>query len=226
MKKLKIEVLYEDNHLIAVNKPGGMLVHGDETGDHTLAEWVKGYIKHKYEKPGDVFLGVIHRLDRPVSGVTIFARTSKALSRMNGLMRDRKINKTYWALTDQRPPQLEGKLENFLWKDRDKNLTKVIRRPRKDSKKAILEYQMKAEVNHISWLEVTPLTGRPHQIRVQLGSIGCPIVGDKKYGYTKTSQDRSICLHCASMAFEHPIKKEPIQIKAPMPTTGAWTMFR
>ena len=224
-KEIHIQVIYEDNHLIAVNKPAGVLVHGDETGDFTLADAVKGYIKDRYDKPGDVFLGVIHRLDRPVSGVVLFARTSKGLSRMNKLFQDRKVSKQYLAIVNKKPEPLEGKLTNFLVKDSKKNVARVHKSERKGGKKSITEYKLKAGLNGYFLLEVNPITGRPHQIRIQLSNHGCPIVGDLKYGYSRPTQNRSICLHCNSLSFEHPIKKVAVTIEADMPTKEYWSFF-
>lgn len=227
---MNLKVLFEDNHLIAVNKPPGMLIHGDNTGDPTVADAVKAYIKKKYKKPGDVFLGVIHRLDRPVSGVTIFARTTKGLQRMNKIFATREVEKTYWAITEQRPPELSGRLECYLWKDREKNKTKVLKgqsRRYPDAKKAVLEYELLGELNSHCLLKVSLETGRSHQIRAQLADMGCQIVGDLKYGFPKPNHDKSIDLHCRSLAFVHPVKKEPVVIKAQPPTQGwaRWDWF-
>ena len=225
---MSLQVLFEDNHFIAVNKPGGILVHADETGDQTLVDWVKYYIKTRYNKPGAVFLGVIHRIDRPVSGVVIFARTSKGLERMNKVFRERKIKKTYLAITHERPKELTGRLENYLWKDRSKNKTKVLERPSRrypDAKKAILEYELQGDLNHHSLLKVNPITGRSHQIRAQLAANGTPIRGDLKYGSKIKNQDGTIDLHCYSLEFIHPIKKEPVIIKADPPAKSVWDWF-
>ena len=196
-----LQVIYEDNHLLAVNKPAGVLVQGDITEDKPLSEYVKEFIKVRYNKPGDVFLGVIHRLDRPVSGVVVFARTSKALSRMNKMFQDRQVVKTYLAITRQRPDPLHGKLMHYLAKDREKNIVRAYDKLSKRAetagvKKAVLDYEMIGELNGYVLLKIKPQTGRPHQIRVQLASIGCPIVGDLKYGYREANRDASICLHC------------------------------
>ncbi len=220
-----LKIIYEDNHLIAVNKPAGVLVHDDVTGDVTLKEMVQDYIKHRYKKPGDVFLGVIHRIDRPVSGVVVFARTSKALSRMNALFSSRKIEKNYRAIVWERTPQLEGRLTHYMIKDNAKNKSKVYNIPKSDRKKAILDYRMLSEVSHYIMLEIKPTTGRSHQIRAQLAHVGSTIVGDRKYGYRKFNQDRSICLHCRSLSFEHPVKKTPITISADLPTSEIWRLF-
>lgn len=224
----QVQVVYEDNHLIAVNKPAGWLVQGDQTGDIPLVEYVKAYVKVRYKKPGDVFLGVIHRLDRPVSGTVIYARTSKGLSRMTELFRKREVDKTYWAITKQRPYPLEGKLEHYLLKDRERNLAKAyLQRGNrtKDAKHSILTYKLMSEIEAHYLLEVKPETGRPHQIRVQLSSNKTPIIGDVKYGYPTPNQDGSILLHCRSMSFIHPVKKEPITIKSEPPETNDWNRF-
>jgi 23S rRNA pseudouridine1911/1915/1917 synthase len=225
---MKFQVLYEDNHLIAVNKPSGMLVQGDETGDTPLSELVKRYIKLQYDKPGEVFLGVIHRLDRPVSGVVVFARTSKALERMNKLFHDRNIDKTYWAITAVRPNPIQGHLTHFLVKDTEKNQTKALDKlsnRNKDAKQADLDYELIMEIGDNCLIEVHPITGRPHQIRAQLAKIGCPIRGDLKYGFPKANKDGSIMLHCRSLAFEHPVKNEPVIITAEPPDNQFWRLF-
>lgn len=220
-----LKVIYEDNHLIAINKPAGALVHGDETGDATLADLVKQYIRMRYEKPGDVFLGVIHRLDRPVSGVVVFARTSKALARMNKLLHDRQIDKTYLAICSRRPDPLSGHLVHYLSKDESRNTVRAYASPRQGAKAAELDYSMKGEADSKVLLEVHPLTGRPHQIRAQLSKIGCPIIGDLKYGAAFALDDRSIALHCKSMSFIHPVKGEKTVIKADVPDKSPWTTF-
>ena len=224
-----IRVLYEDNHLLAVNKPAGWLVQGDDTGDVTMSDWAKEYIKVRYNKPGAVFLGVIHRLDRPVSGVLLFARTSKALTRMNKLFADRKIQKTYWAITEQRPESLEGTLTHYILKDRSRNLAKAydqLSRRAEGAKKSTLDYKLIGQIGSHVLLEVKPHTGRPHQIRVQLSKLGCPIRGDLKYGYHTPNQDGSIHLHCRSLSFIHPVKKEPVTIEADLPKDQIWDLFR
>ncbi len=219
-------VLYEDNHIIAVNKPAGILVHGDETGDTTLQDMVKRYIKVKYEKPGDVFLGVVHRLDRPVSGVVVFARTSKALTRLNEMFRLRTVNKSYKAIVTARPPDMEGTLTHHIIKDSEKNVAKAHSKEKRGSKEAELYYKFESEISHYILLVLKPVTGRPHQIRAQLKALGCPILGDKKYGSAKPMKDRSICLFCEKIAFIHPVKKEEVTIKAPMPVNEYWNLFR
>lgn len=226
MREQGLKVLFEDNHLIAVYKPAGILVQADETEDTPLSEYVKFYIKERYNKPGAVFLGTIHRLDRPVSGVVIFARTSKGLTRMNQIFKDREIVKTYWAVTSERPEPLSGHLTHYIDKDRSRNVAHAsIKQRSKDAKKAELDYELKAEVGDHSLIEVKPITGRPHQIRVQLARLGCPIRGDIKYGHPHANFDGSIHLHCRSLEFEHPVKKEPVKIVADPPHDEVWSMF-
>lgn len=222
----KLKVLYEDNHLIAVYKPAGWLVQGDATEDAPLSEYVKQYIKIRYNKTGDVFLGVVHRLDRPVSGLVIFARTSKALSRMNELFKNRAIKKTYLAIVGERPKEIEGHLTHYLIKDRTKNKAKAFASQRtKDAKKADLDYKLLASIANHHLLEVKPLTGRPHQIRVQLSKIGCPIRGDLKYGSTLRNHGGFIHLHSHQLEFIHPVKKEPITITAYPTKEQLWDKF-
>ncbi|MEM9884312.1 MAG: RluA family pseudouridine synthase [Bacteroidota bacterium] len=220
-----IQVIYEDNHLIAINKPSGYLVQGDETGDETAADWIKRYIKVRYNKSGAVFLGTIHRLDRPVSGVTLFARTSKALERMNKQFQLRQVEKTYWAVVNERPKQFQEKLVHYLIKDTANNVAKAYTRPKGKSKKAELEYTLIGEVGEHHLLEVKPLTGRPHQIRVQLSKVGMPIRGDRKYGSRLYNQDRSVHLHARKLAFTHPVKKEKVVIEALPPDEQIWRLF-
>ncbi len=224
-----IKILYEDNHLIAVNKPNNILVQGDETGDETLGDQVKQYVKEKYGKPGDVFLGTIHRLDRPASGVTIFARTSKALERMNKIFAERQIKKTYWAVVGKRPEPLTGHLTHYILKDTSKNVVKALdslSNRSKDAKRADLDYELIAEIGEHFLLKIDLQTGRPHQIRAQLAKIGCSIKGDVKYGYMTPNKDSSIHLHCRSISFEHPVKKEPVLITASVPNEQIWRLFK
>ena len=225
---MEIRVLYEDNHLIAVNKPAGWLVQGDATGDTTLADWVKVYIKNRYQKPGDVFLGIIHRLDRPVSGVVLFARTSKGLERMNRLFQDRKVKKTYLAITAERPSPLSGHLVHYLIKDRERNVAKAYDRMSnraKGAKKSELHYELIGGLGGHFLIKVNPITGRPHQIRVQLAKMGWPIRGDVKYGFPRLNQDISIHLHAHQLSFEHPIKKTAVVITADPPEEQVWDLF-
>jgi 23S rRNA pseudouridine1911/1915/1917 synthase len=226
---MNLQVIYEDNHLIAVNKPAGMLVQGDETGDTPIAEHIKKYIKERYNKPGDVFLGTIHRIDRPVSGAVVFARTSKALERMNALFLEQKVEKIYWAVVAERPDPLEGTLVHFLVKDKDKNITRALdgqSRRYPDAKRSELFYELICSMGDNHLLEVHPKTGRSHQIRAQLMRIDCPIRGDLKYGFPKANQDLSIHLHCKQMKFIHPVLKTAITIDADPPTNDPiWRAF-
>lgn len=218
-------VLYEDNHLIIVNKAAGVLVQGDATGDKTLSDYVKDYVKEKYNKPGDVFLGTVHRLDRPVSGIVVFARTSKALERMNEIFRRRDVQKTYWAVVGKKPEKKSAKLTHWLVKNEEKNTVKAFDTEVPGSQKAELTYRYLGEINHYHLLEVNPVTGRPHQIRVQLASMGCPIRGDVKYGYPRLNPEGNINLHARRLYFVHPVKKEPILVKAPLPENPFWEEF-
>lgn len=225
MESQGLEILYEDNHLMAINKPSGVLVQGDETGDTPLVEIAKRYIKKKYDKPGAVFLGVVHRLDRPVSGVVVFARTSKSLERMNALFRERNTKKTYWALVGKKPVPPEGTLIHWLKKDPQKNKTTAFTRETEDALRSELSYKFVRESKGLYLVEVEPITGRSHQIRVQLASMGCAIVGDLKYGYPQALEDASIALHARALEFIHPVKKEVLKLTAPLPHTGLWPNF-
>jgi len=223
--KVPFQIIYEDNHLLVVNKPSGWLVQGDSTGDRPLVEFGKDYIKKKYQKPGKVFLGVTHRIDRPVSGVVVFARTSKSLERMNKLFRDRKIQKVYWAIVKRKPRQDNGKLTHWLVKDKTRNTTKAFNKPRDGAQKAELSYRVLGSLNDHHLLEVIPVTGRPHQIRVQLSSIGSPIRGDLKYGFRKANPDGSINLHAKKLFFKHPVKNLPLVLMAALPENEFWEQF-
>ncbi len=218
-------VVYEDNHIIIVNKRTGILVQGDATGDKTLTDLVKEYIKVKYEKPGDVFLHPIHRIDRPVSGLVVFGRTSKGVERMSELFRRREIQKTYWAVVRRRPKEMEAKLTHFLLKDERINRTSVVDENTPGAQKAELTYKVLGELNKYWLLEVNPTTGRPHQIRAQLAAIGSPIRGDLKYGFDMANPDAGINLHARRLFFQHPIKKENITCRASLPLIQFWEEF-
>ena len=215
-----LEVLYEDNHIIAINKKSGDIVQGDKTGDAPLSDFVKAYIKKKYNKPGEVFLGTIHRLDRPTSGVVLYARTSKALSRMNEQFREKQVQKTYWAVVDSAPANDSGTLENYLLKNQKQNKSYVTKGS--DGKHAILDFKMLKKLDNFFHLEIKPKTGRHHQIRVQLAHIGCIIKGDLKYGAKRSNKDASIHLLAQKLEFIHPVKKESITIVAPAPKDSIW----
>ena len=223
---MKLEVLYEDNHLIAVNKPAGLVVQDNEHGLASLEHHVKSYIKIKYNKPGAVFLGCIHRLDTNVTGIVLFARTSKALKRMNDQFKNRLIQKTYAALIRRKPQPMAGTLEHWLKKDPKQNKTKLYHEQQDGSKKAILHYEFINTANHCFLLKVRPITGRPHQIRVQLARTFTGIVGDVKYGQTKPTSDKSIYLHALGLSFVHPVSKENLNLHAPMPEFGNWKFFK
>lgn len=218
-----MNILYEDNHLIAVNKQCSEIVQGDKTGDISMMDDVKAYIKKKYDKPGDVFLGLIHRLDRPTSGVVVFARTSKALSRMNEMFRDGKdIKKTYWAVVDCLPPNDNGTLTHYLEKNEAQNRSHAYNSPKGKAKKAVLHYKLKARLGNYYVLEVEIETGRHHQIRAQLAKIGCHIKGDLKYGAKRSNRNGGIMLHARKLEFIHPVKKETITILADPPFDNVW----
>ncbi|MBD1366707.1 RluA family pseudouridine synthase [Mucilaginibacter sp. ZT4R22] len=219
------DILYEDNHLIAVNKRAGDIVQVDDTMDEPLDEKVKKYIAQKYSKPNGAFLGVVHRLDRPVSGVILFAKTSKALERINKLFKGREMHKTYYAITRKRPQPEAGTLVHWLIKNPQKNVTKAHDKEVQGSLRSELSYKLVGELDGYYVIEVDPITGRPHQIRVQLSTLGCPIVGDNKYGYPRGSLRKSICLHARRLQFEHPVKHESILIVAPLPKDGFWEKF-
>ena len=220
--KENLQVLFEDNHIVIVNKRSGDITQGDKTGDKPLSDVVKEYVKDKYNKPGEVFLGVVHRLDRPTSGVIIFARTSKALERLNKMLRDKKINKTYWAVVKDSPTQEKDTLINFLKKNPKNNKSSVYSKEIEGSKQAILHYQVIKKLDNYSLLEVDLETGRHHQIRAQLSAIGFPIKGDLKYGFSRSNKDGSIHLHARKIAFIHPVSKEQISIIAPTPKEVIW----
>ena len=220
--KKNLEVLYEDNHIIIVNKKAGDITQGDKTGDKPLSDIVKEYIKEKYNKPGNVFIGTVHRLDRPTSGIVIFARTSKALERLNKMLREKTIKKTYWALVKNQPVKTSKTLINFLKKDTKKNKSFVYKKEIEGSKKAILHYKIIKKLENYSLLEIDLETGRHHQIRTQLSHIGSPIKGDLKYGFNRSNKDGSISLHARKIAFIHPVSKEQISVVAPTPKDPIW----
>lgn len=223
---MKLEILYEDNHLIAVNKPAGMVIQENEPGMKSLQEEVKAYIKKKYNKPGAVYLGVIHRLDTVVTGLVLFARTSKALTRMNEQFKERQVEKTYLALVRRKPNPLSDTLVHWLKKDKKINKTKLYHEERPDAKRAELSYEYISTANHCFLLKVRPKTGRPHQIRVQLARTITAIVGDVKYGQTRPNKDKSIYLHALGLKFVHPVTKEAINLHAPLPDFGNWNFFK
>lgn len=219
------DVLFEDNHLIAICKKAGWIVQEDETGDMPMDEMVKEYIAKKYNKPNGAFLGVVHRIDRPVSGVILFAKTSKALERINKMFKERDMHKTYWAVVRQQPKIMEGNLKHWLIKNPQKNVTTAYTTEMPGSQFAELNFKVLGFLDGYYLIEVDPITGRPHQIRVQMATLGSPIVGDNKYGYPRGSRKGSICLHARRLQFIHPIKKEPVNIFAPLPNDGFWGKF-
>jgi len=220
-----LDILYEDNHLILVNKKAGDIVQGDKTGDITLADDVKTYIKEKYNKPGDVFLGITHRLDRPTSGIVIFAKTSKALSRINKMFAEREIHKTYLAIVDNIPPKTEETINHYLVRNRKQNKSYANNKNVPNSKMASLTYKLIANSDKYYLLEIQLHTGRHHQIRAQLTKIGCIIKGDLKYNFPRSNPDGGICLHAYKTEFIHPVKKEQITIIANPPKDKLWDFF-
>ena len=225
---MSLEILYEDNHIIAVNKKNSDIVQADKTGDEPLSEQVKAYIKKKYSKPGDVFLGIPHRVDRPVSGVVLFAKTSKALTRLNKMFQehDNEITKIYWAIVSELPQEDEARLVHYLVRDTEKNKSSVYTRPRPGAKEAILEYKLINGSQNYFLLEVKLCTGRHHQIRCQLAKIGCPIKGDLKYGSPRSNPGGGISLHARSISFMHPVKQEMITLTATPPLEdNLWSFF-
>lgn len=220
-----IEVLYEDNHLIAVNKKSSDLSQKDKTGDTSIDSEVKKYLAEKYNKPGEVFLGIVHRLDRPVGGVMMFARTSKALERLNEIFRTREVKKTYLAIVAERPPDDEAVLSDFLKKNEQQNKTYVYENEVKGSKRASLSYRLAGRSDRYFLLEIELHSGRHHQIRAQLAKIGCPVKGDLKYGYPRSNEDGSISLFARRLEFLHPVKKEKLTITAPFPKGDVWKLF-
>ena len=220
--KNNLQVLYEDNHIIIVNKRAGDIVQGDKTGDKPLSEVVKSFLKEKYNKPGNVYLGVVHRLDRPTTGIVLFAKTSKALPRLNKLFSEKKANKTYWALVKNEPPKPSDTLIHWLKKNPKNNKSSAFIKETEGSKKAILHYKTIKQLDNYFLLEIALETGRHHQIRSQLSSIGCPIKGDLKYGFDRSNKDGSIGLHARRLDFTHPVSKEPVSITAPLPDDPIW----
>lgn len=218
-------ILYEDNHLIVINKLPGELVQGDDTGDATLADSVKMYLKEKYSKPGNVYLGIPHRLDRPTSGIVVYCRTDKALSRMTALFRTSDVKKTYWAIVDRAPDKKEGELVHYIIRNAETNKSIASSRERKGSKIAKLSYKLLASSDNYHLLEIDLHTGRHHQIRAQLAAIGIHIKGDLKYGAQRSNPDGGICLHARRISFVHPIKKEKVEIIAPPPHSSLWDYF-
>ena len=213
-------IIYEDNHLIAVTKRSGEIVQGDKTGDKPLSEEIKSYLKTKYKKPGNVFLGTIHRLDRPTSGIVLFAKTSKSLSRMNELFKNKKVQKTYYAVTEDKPNKEKGVITSLLKKNQQQNKSYITKLD--DGKKSELEYELIEKLQNYFLIKIKPKTGRHHQIRVQLSSIGCKIKGDVKYGAKRANKDKSICLHSYSISFVHPVKNELINLKCDFPKNDIW----
>jgi len=220
-----MQIIYEDNHIIAVNKEIGDIVQSDKTGDKSLADTVKDYIKAKYNKAGDVYLGVVHRIDRPVSGVVVFARTSKALTRLNKMFQEKEVKKTYWAVVGFKPEYDSATLENYIRKNESQNKSFIAGTDKNGAKKASLTYELIGASKKYFLLSVELHTGRHHQIRAQLANIGSPIRGDLKYGYDRSNEDGGINLHAIKVSFIHPIKQELIEITAPLPRTAAWKMF-
>lgn len=221
----ELHILYEDNHVIVINKKASDIVQGDKTGDETLPDKIKAYLKEKYQKPGNVFCGVVHRLDRPTSGAVVFARTSKALERLNAQFREKETNKTYWAIVETRPTEKEGTLIHFLKKNEQQNKSYASLKEVPGSKKAVLHYRFLLSSDRYHLLEVKLETGRHHQIRCQLASIGSIIKGDVKYGAKRANNDGSISLHARSLSFSHPTTKELIQVMAPVPNDAVWQFF-
>jgi 23S rRNA pseudouridine1911/1915/1917 synthase len=217
-----MKIIYEDNHIIAVNKTSSEIVQGDKTGDIPLSETVKQWLKEKYSKPGNVFVGVVHRLDRPVSGLVLFAKTGKALTRLNEMFREGKVKKTYWAIVKNPPPQPEGELVHYLIRNEKQNKSYAYDTEKPDAKKAVLSYQLIARSDHYYLLEIDLKTGRHHQIRCQLAKIGCPVKGDLKYGFDRSNKDGGISLHARKARFIHPVSKEEIEIVAPVPDDTLW----
>ncbi|HLR51080.1 MAG TPA: RluA family pseudouridine synthase [Candidatus Sphingobacterium stercoripullorum] len=219
------DVVYEDNHLIGINKEAGDLVQGDETGDMPLVEALEHYLKEKYNKPFKAFVGMIHRLDRPVSGLVLFGKTSKAQVRVQKLFKDRKIIKTYIAIVRNPPPKNQDSLKHYLVRNSQKRVTYAYDTEKKSGKVAELDYELIGQLNGYYVLRIKLITGRTHQIRAQLSAIGCPIVGDNKYGYPRGGRKRTICLHGYALEFTHPVRKEQVTMRAPIPRDDFWEKF-
>lgn len=220
--KSNLQILFEDNHIIIINKRAGDIVQGDKTGDKPLSEVVKEYIKVKYNKPGNVYLGVVHRLDRPTTGIVVFAKTSKALSRLNKLFANKEVHKTYWAVVKNKPIKENDTLTHWLKKNPKNNKSTAFDNQIKDGKYAVLHYSLLKKLNNYFLLEIHLETGRHHQIRTQLSKIGLSIKGDLKYGFDQSNKDESIHLHSRKLAFIHPVKNKPIEIVAPLPKDAIW----
>jgi 23S rRNA pseudouridine1911/1915/1917 synthase len=225
IESIRDQILFEDNHLIIINKKPSEIVQGDKTGDASMIDTVKLYIKYTYQKPGNVFLGLVHRIDRPVSGAVIFAKTSKSLSRLNEQIKNREVTKTYWAITKKAPPKEEDQITHWLVKDEARNKSRSFKTEQVGTKKAELKYKLISKSKDYNLLEVDLITGRHHQIRVQLSEIGCPIKGDLKYGFARSNKDASISLHARKLSFIHPVKKEKMEIIAPPPKDALWDFF-
>jgi 23S rRNA pseudouridine1911/1915/1917 synthase len=220
-----LRVLYEDNHLVIVNKRNSDIIQSDISGDRTLCDTVKGYVKEKFNKPGLAFIGTVHRLDRPVSGIVIYARTTKALNRLSNMFKYREVQKTYWAVVKGTPEEAEAKIINYLWKDQKLNKTFAFKEPGPDRKESELSYKVVGVGDNYTFVEVYPKTGRHHQIRATLASLDCPIKGDIKYGAKRTNDNASIHLHARKIEFLHPVKKTPITVVAPPPEDALWNEF-
>lgn len=226
MNDLASRILYEDNHLIVVNKLSSEITQGDKTGDEPLPEKIKTFLKEKYQKPGNVFCGVVHRLDRPTSGVLVFAKTSKALERLNKQFREKETEKTYWAIVQKKPILEKGTLKDNIKKNEAQNKSYVVNENTTGAKQAILHYSLLRSSERYHLLQINLETGRHHQIRCQLAAIGCIIKGDLKYGASRSNSDGSICLHARSLTFTHPISKEKIHFEAPLPDSDIWPHFK
>ncbi len=221
-----MKIVYEDNHIIVVNKASSEIVQGDKTGDTPLSDIVRQYLKEEYNKPGNVFIGVVHRLDRPVSGLVVFAKTSKALSRLNEIFKNSAVRKTYWAIVKNRPEKDESELVHFLVRNEKQNKSYAYDREVRHSKKAVLHYRVIGQSENYYLLEIDLKTGRHHQIRCQLAKMGCPVKGDLKYGFPRSNPDGSICLHARKVCFVHPVSKEDIELEAPVPDDSLWKGFK